>query len=214
MSTAAPNATPSTAAPTTTERILDAARTCVLADGYAALSTRKVADLAGVPLSQIHYHFGSKEKLVLALLEAENATLLNRQAALYAGDEPLSVQWDRACDYLDDDLASGYVRILQELSAAGYSRPELASRLRDMLGEWIAVIAEAFAHHQRRGLDLGPFTPEQLASLAGSVFLGAEQSILLGHEREANPVREALRSVGHLIAAAEARSENAAPTTG
>ena len=30
------------------------------ADGYANLSTRRVADSAGVPLSQIHYHFGSK----------------------------------------------------------------------------------------------------------------------------------------------------------
>ena len=196
----------STAAPKTTDRILTAARACVMEDGFAALSTRKVADLAGVPLSQIHYHFGSKEKLVLALLEAENATLLTRQAALYAGDEPLSVQWDRACDYLDDDLASGYVRILQELTAAGYARPELAARVRDLIGAWIGVLTDAFAHHQRRGLDLGPFTPAQLAALAGAAFLGAEQSILIGHESPEHPVREALRSVGRLIADAERRA--------
>ncbi len=186
--------------------ILDATRSCVLESGYSALSTRKVADLAGVPLSQIHYHFGSKQKLVLALLEHENTRLLNRQTALYAGDEPLSEQWDRACDYLDDDLESGYVRILQELSAAGYSHPELAQRLTELLAEWIEVLTRAFAHHQARGLDLGPFTPAELASLAGGVFLGAEQAILLGHEREANPVRPALRAVGRLIADVERRA--------
>ena len=44
----------------TATAILDAACDCLLADGYAGLSTRKVAQLAGVPLSQVHYHFGSK----------------------------------------------------------------------------------------------------------------------------------------------------------
>jgi len=34
--------------------ILDAARERLLADGYANLSTRKVAVEAGVPLSQLH----------------------------------------------------------------------------------------------------------------------------------------------------------------
>ena len=45
---------------------------CLLADGYANLSTRAVAEAAEVPLSQIHYHFGSKQQLILAVLEAEN----------------------------------------------------------------------------------------------------------------------------------------------
>ena len=52
--------------------ILAAARDCLLADGYANLSTRRVAEAADVPLSQIHYHFGSKQQLILAVLEAEN----------------------------------------------------------------------------------------------------------------------------------------------
>ncbi len=186
--------------------ILDATRTCVLDDGYAALSTRKVADLAGVPLSQIHYHFGSKENLVLALLAAEDERLIDRQAALYANDEPLSRQWDRACDYLDDDLASGYVRILQELTAAGYSRPELAAQIDTMLNRWIEVLTGAFAHHMERGHDLGPFTPAQLATLAGNLFLGAEQSLLIGRESALHPIREALRTVGRLIAEAEQRA--------
>jgi AcrR family transcriptional regulator len=42
----------------TAEQILDAARRSLLAAGYARLSTRQIAEDAGVPLSQIHYHFG------------------------------------------------------------------------------------------------------------------------------------------------------------
>ena len=103
--------------------ILAAARTCLLADGYANLSTRRVADTAGVPLSQIHYHFGSKRQLILAVLEGENERLLERQRQMFDAPEPLWVRWELACDFLDTDIESGYVRILQEMIAAGWSDP-------------------------------------------------------------------------------------------
>ncbi len=99
--------------------ILDAAGSVLRERGYASLSTREVAAAAGVPLSQIHYHFGSKQGMVLALFEYMNARLLDRQNAMFADPGlTLSEQWDLACDYLDDDLATGYVRVLQELLAA------------------------------------------------------------------------------------------------
>ena len=69
--------------------ILEAARSCLLADGYANLSTRRVAEAADVPLSQIHYYFGSRQDLILAMLASENERLLARQSSMYAGDEPL-----------------------------------------------------------------------------------------------------------------------------
>lgn len=188
----------------TADAILDATREAVLDGGYASLSTRRVAERAGVPLSQIHYHFGSKEKLVLELLDAENARLLNRQAAMYAGDEPLAVQWQRACDYLEDDLASGYVRILHELIAAGLSHREVGDRIRVMIDGWGAVLTAAFARHAARGVDFSPFTVPQLAALASASFLGAETLILTGQDVGKLPVRDALRAVGRLIAAAEA----------
>src|SRR4029079_15118435 len=56
---------------------LAAAGASLLADGYANLSTRAVAEAADVPLSQIHYHFGSKQQLIVAVLAAENARLLS-----------------------------------------------------------------------------------------------------------------------------------------
>ena len=33
-----------------------------------------------------------------------------------------------ACDFLEDDLDSGYVRVLQEMIAAGWSNKELGRR--------------------------------------------------------------------------------------
>ena len=93
--------------PTRTRAILAAARACLLADGYANLSTRRVAEAAEVPLSQIHYHFGSKRQLILAVLDAENDRLLERQREMFDAPEPLWVRWELACDFLDADLESG-----------------------------------------------------------------------------------------------------------
>ncbi|GAA3639683.1 TetR family transcriptional regulator [Microbacterium awajiense] len=180
----------------TATTLLEAARAAILENGYAALSTRSVAERAGVPLSQIHYHFGSKANLVLALFEHENAKLLDRQAALYAGDEPLAEQWSRACDYFDADLESGYVRLLHEMLAAGWSTPAIGERVRQALDGWISVLTGAFEHHASRGVSLGPLTPAQAVALTSAAFLGAETIILAGQDTV--PVREALRAVGAL----------------
>jgi AcrR family transcriptional regulator len=179
--------------------ILDAARSRLLTDGYAGLSTRKVAEKAGVPLSQLHYHFGSKQGLVLALFEEENQRRLARQQSMYAQDLPLWQRYEQACDYLEDDLDSGYVRVLQESIAAGWSNREVRDAVRELLGGWFALLAEVARETERRHGPLGPFTAEEVATLVGTAFIGSEALLLLGFDREMLPVRSGLRRVGVLI---------------
>jgi AcrR family transcriptional regulator len=179
--------------------ILDGTRSRLLADGYAGLSTRKVAEEAGVPVSQLHYHFRSKQGLILALLEEENQRRLDRQRSMYAEDLPLWQRYEQACDFLEDDLDSGYVRVLQEMLAAGWSNAELGAAVRELLGGWVALLAEVAREAERRHGPLGPFTAEELATLVGSAFFGSESLLLLGFDREVLPIRSALRRVGMLI---------------
>jgi AcrR family transcriptional regulator len=185
--------------------ILDAARERLLADGFAGLSTRKVAQAAGVPLSQVHYHFGSKGGLVLALLETENRRRLARQTAMYAVDEPLWRRYERACDYLEDDLESGYVRVLQEMIAAGWSTPEIGAATREMVKGWYDLLHEVATEAGERFGGLGPFSPAEAAALVVNAFIGAEALLLLGFDRHQMPIRASLRRVGELIRAAEER---------
>jgi AcrR family transcriptional regulator len=183
----------------TRSRILAAARACLLADGYANLSTRRVAEAADVPLSQIHYYFGSKQELILAVLAVENERLLERQSSMYAGDEPLWKQWDRACDFLETDLESGYVRILQEMIAAGWSDAVVATSVRQLLAGWFRLLTDVARREQARAGGLGPFAPEEIAALMGLPFLGAESAILLGIPESELPTRSALRKVGLVL---------------
>jgi AcrR family transcriptional regulator len=187
----------------TRRRIIDAARVRLLADGYAGLSTRKVAEEAGVPLSQLHYHFGSKGGLIMALFEMENEQRLARQTRMYAQDLPLWQRYEQACDFLEDDLESGYVRVLQELLAAGWSNPQIGAAVRELLGGWIALLIEVAREAEGRHGPLGPFTAEELATLVAAAFFGSEAMLLLGFERDALPIRSALRRIGILIRARE-----------
>jgi AcrR family transcriptional regulator len=187
----------------TRSSILDAARATLLAVGYSNLSTRAVAEAAGVPLSQIHYHFGSKQQLILALLGAENDRLLERQSTMYAGPEPLWRQWELACDFLDEDLDSGYVRVLQEMIAAGWSDPEVAAAVRGYMRGWFGLLRDVAARAAERLGGLGPFTPAEVATLMGMPFMGAEEMIVLGFGEPDLPARSALRKVGAIIRAYE-----------
>lgn len=190
--------------PTTRELILDAAREGLLGTGYAGLSTRKVADGAQVPLSQLHYHFGGKQQLILSVLERENERLLQRQSRMYGQDRPLWERYLQACDFLDEDIASGYVRVLQEMTAAGWSNDQIAAAVRRALQGWSELLTGVMTEAQARGLPLGPFTPQELATLLGLMFVGGESMLLLGMESEEDyPIRAALRRVGDLIRQAE-----------
>jgi len=184
---------------TTRTAILDAAKGALVESGYSALSTRSIAQRAGVPLSQIHYHFGTKQNLVLEILEGENRQLLARQKELYRSDMPLWKQWEQACDFLDDDLTSGYVRVLQEMTAAGWSDDEIASAVRTNLRAWMALLTDTAARATERLGSFGPFTDQEIAVLAAAPFLGVEALILLGFEEGDLPMRSALRKVGEVL---------------
>jgi AcrR family transcriptional regulator len=183
----------------TSDRILEAARECLLADGYAALSTRKVAVQADVPLSQIHYHFGSKDRLILALLRSENDSLLDRQSEMFALNIPLWERWDLACDFLDEDLESGYVRVLHEMMAAGWSSEIIGAEMRLMLVGWNRVLREPVERAEADGMSFAPLSALGIAALTAAVFLGAEEMILLGLEDEIMPLRDALRQIGQVM---------------
>ena len=184
----------------TKDGLLDAARSVLSTDGYSGISTRAVASEAGVPMSQIQYHFGSKQGLLLALFEQQNAELLARQNELL-GDSTLTLaeQWKRACDYLDDDLLSGYVRILNELNVAGWSDPVIGSAVSTAMAGWHTLLTHAAQRASERLGGLGPFHPEDIAVLVSSAFLGAEINILSGHEQSQFPIRRALRRIGEVI---------------
>ncbi len=186
--------------------ILEAAEASLREYGYAALSTRQIAASGGIPLSQIHYHFGSKQGLLTSLFEFQNERLLERQQRMFSdATTSLATKWDLACPYLDEDLESGYVRVLMELLAAGWSDPKIASIVRDGLGGWTRLIADLARVAEEQLGGLGGFEADEVAALVSGGFLGAEAQLLVGLENTEIPIRRALRRIGDAIRTFETR---------
>jgi AcrR family transcriptional regulator len=189
----------------TRRRIVDAARDVLLERGHGGASTRAVADEAGVRLSLVHYHFGGKQGLLLEVLERENELLVKRQQKLYAAPGPLAEKWRTACDFLDEDIRSGYVRVLWELWAAGLVDETLAAGWRDAMGAWRRLLESVFAAWaEELEIEL-PLSPRALSTLLSNLFQGIEIELLAGVPEQDAPHGEVLEALGVLIERAEAK---------
>jgi AcrR family transcriptional regulator len=129
--------------------LLDAAERLLLAEGYAAITTRRLAAEAGVNHGLVHYYFGSVENVLVRVLERFTERLIARQRAMYADpDVPFAEKWRTAMRYLDADRE--YQKVWYELQALAWNRPDLLPRVAHVHDEWRAVLTEAFAEPRER----------------------------------------------------------------
>ncbi|HXV57926.1 MAG TPA: helix-turn-helix domain-containing protein [Gaiellaceae bacterium] len=134
--------------------LLDAAERLLVDVGYAGITTRRLAEEAGVNHGLVHYYFGSMERLLLHVLERFTERLTARQREMYAADVPFLEKWRQAMRYLvSEDVV--YEKIWLELQALSWNRPELQAEVARVNGEWRAVLTEAFAEaRERYGIDM------------------------------------------------------------
>jgi AcrR family transcriptional regulator len=148
------------------ESLLDAAERLLVREGYAAISTRRVAAEAGLNHGLIHYYFGSMEELLVQVLERFTAILIDRQREMYAQDVPFIDKWRKAMAFLDSDQASGYQKIWLELQAMAWNRPELRERVAGVNAEWRGALIDAFERAAADyGIDTSQFPIPALVSL-------------------------------------------------
>ena len=103
----------------TREQLLRTAERLFLTDGYDAVSVRAICAGAGANPAAVHYHFGSKDQLATALLEA-------RLTPLWA-DQLMSIDTSRASvAALVDVVISPFVEIQHD--PAGHLHLQLLAR--------------------------------------------------------------------------------------
>jgi AcrR family transcriptional regulator len=136
------------------EALLDAAERLLVDVGYARITTRALAEEAGVNHGLVHYYFGSNENLLVRALERFTERLIERQRELYAADMPFIEKWRTAIRYLlSEDVT--YEKAWLELQALAWNHPELRERLARVNAEWRAVLTEAFREpHRELGIEM------------------------------------------------------------
>lgn len=154
--------------------------------GYAGITTRKLAEEAGLNHGLVHYYFGSMQELLLQVLERYTDRLILRQREMYAAPGPFIDKWRTAMRYLDEDEASGYPKIWYELQAMGWNDPAIRKRVVNVARAWYSVISDALDKAMDEyGLDRSIFPLEAVVTLVGTfnegIYLERLSGIHTGH---------------------------------
>jgi AcrR family transcriptional regulator len=73
--------------------LLDATERLMLEEGYAAVTSRRVAGKAGLKPQLVHYYFRTMDDLFLAVYRRRAEEGLRRQARALESDQPLRALW-------------------------------------------------------------------------------------------------------------------------
>jgi AcrR family transcriptional regulator len=162
-------ATRTTARSAAEEALLDAAERLLVDVGYARITTRRLAEEAGVNNGLVHYYFGSNENLLVRALERFTERLIDRQRELYASDLPFVEKWRTAMRYLVSEDVT-YEKVWLELQALAWNDAGIRERLARVNAEWREVLTEAFREpHRELGI---PMPLDALVSLVITFNIG------------------------------------------
>lgn len=155
----------------TRQRMLSATFKHLRAHGIADLSLRQLADQLGTSHRLMSYHFGTKEGLLVAIVEEIERE--NRQWASSLAERHMSpmevfrLSWERTCDPALD----GALRLFVEVYGhALQKRPHTAPLLDKLIGDWIGPISERF---EQMGM-----MPE-VARIHGHLYIATLRGLML-----------------------------------
>jgi TetR/AcrR family transcriptional regulator len=143
--------------------LLDAAEQLMLAEGYAAVTSRRVAAKAGLKPQLVHYYFRTMDDLFLALFQRRAEEGLERQAAALASPQPLRALWEYTTDPAGTALAMELTGLANHRKAIGAEIGRYAERFRAQQIDGLAGVAE------RCGIDPDTWSPAVLAVIMTSI---------------------------------------------
>lgn len=199
----------------TRRAILDATVRCLVEDGYATLTTRRIAERAGVAQSTLMHHFETRELLLVEAVTHLAAALA--AAAVGAIDlRTLQTTGHRSAvlDQLWRTFTTPEVLAAAQLWGAAWAEPELAAALNDLelrIGQIVMTAAESVFPDEARD----PRFPTLIDSVI-QVIRGLIMGIPISGRQAIDARWTAIKPVlitaaGHLVPAADADAPGAEP---
>jgi AcrR family transcriptional regulator len=147
----------------TRDAILDATEQLMLDEGYAAVTTRKVASVAGLRSNLLYYHFRTLDDLFVAVFQRLEDRYDARFARAIASDRPIRELWKLNVDAASTSLILEFKALATHRKAVRQLISRSARRDRAMHAAALAQILE------RRGPGPEELPPIVLAVLISSL---------------------------------------------
>jgi AcrR family transcriptional regulator len=163
--------------------LLDAVERLMLAEGYAAVTSRRVAAEAEVNPGLVYYYFGPMDNLFVEVFRRSAARMLGRQAEALASDQPLWALWDLIRDQSNTTLNLEFLALGNHRQAVKDEMKEFSVRFRRIQFDGLSEILDRYK------IDTEAWPPEAVMLFLDGVgrFMGEERSygLILGHEQAA-----------------------------
>jgi AcrR family transcriptional regulator len=173
--------------------LLDAAEQLMLEEGYAAVTSRRVAAAAGLKPQLVHYYFRTMDDLFLEVFRRRAQEGFDRLAEALRSDQPLRALWEHATDPRGTALTMEFAALANHRKVIRIEIARYAERFRDRQAEGLATVL------RRRGIDPDTVPPIVLSVLltSVSVVLVMEQALGMsaGHAQTIEVVELYLRQL-------------------
>jgi AcrR family transcriptional regulator len=148
-------------------RIIEAMRSSVGTRGAAASTFDHVAREAGVSRGLLHYYFGSKEQLLIAVVrhdcEVRIEAMDERIARAGTVDQIMEALVASLQEFIEGEPSSQAV--IYEMLSASRRSEDIRSELAELYRRWRAHLAEALRAKEREGVVHLKGDPESVASM-------------------------------------------------
>ena len=153
--------------------LLDAAEKLMLEEGYAAVTSRRVAAAARLKPQLVHYYFRTMDDLFLEVFRRRAEEGLARLTQALNSDHPLRALWEHATHPGGTALTVEFTALANHRKAIRAEIARYAERFREQQAAGLAMAL------QRSGVDLETVSPAVLSVLltSVSVVLAMEQAL-------------------------------------
>jgi AcrR family transcriptional regulator len=170
--------------------LIEAAAEIIRSEGYGALTARRLAEKVGLKRQIVHYHFGTVEDLLLAVVRHYGDNGLARLAAALETEDPLRAIWE-----IDPDTSATTFAFM----AMATHNPVVRAEMRRYHDANRDLQVEAISRHFARA-GVKPSVPPVAAaiiiqSIAHSLAAEAALGTLRGHAETKAVVEDLLRTL-------------------
>jgi TetR/AcrR family transcriptional regulator, regulator of autoinduction and epiphytic fitness len=167
----------------TRKLLLDTAETLMAEEGYAAVSTRRVAKEAGVNAALVHYYYATTDDLFVALHRRMMDATVEELKSLLDCENPLAAYWQFQSQRAQAALGVEFIALANHRKAI---RGEIAARAQQARDLQVEMLAAALA---RSGGTPGVCSPLALAILMNGIARTLVNEESIGIERGHDEVR-------------------------
>lgn len=171
----------------TCQSILNGAERVLQLRGYGAITSRSIADEAGVKQQLIYYYFDSVDELMLAAFQRRTARGIERLKKDVVAERPIHALWEDFSNAMDARLTFEYMALANHHVGI---REEVTRFLEESRRIQIEVVKQAY---QRGNVDEKDLPPEALVFLISSIAMVLNREAGIGVTSTHKEVRSMVR---------------------